>query len=161
MIRPLTHLLFAAVLFASVISSESHSSDLLKITEDGWYTWYVDTDDGLQIYSLIDSGRPTRVVVPAYDCGWKAVADATDLGAIDAAESIAWLRRFIAPRSDISSEVMAALSAHANEDAADALGQVLRSDSSRRNRKEALFWLAQTNADAAFDILDRLLSSGG
>jgi hypothetical protein len=161
MMKSVVYLVFTTLLFAAVVSSESQSSELLQITRDGWYTWHVDTNDDLQVYALIESGRPVQVVVPTYHCGREAVPDAVDLGDMNEAESVAWLQRFIAPRTDVSSDLMAAISAHANAAAAEALGNVLRSDTSRRNREEALFWLAQTDSDAAFDIFDRLLSSGG
>jgi hypothetical protein len=157
-VKPVLPLAFAIVLFAAGVTSESHGSDLLRISSDGWYTWQVRGDRQFDIYARIESGRPTEVLVPQLQCGRKAPPDASNLGLIDAAESVAWLGRFISPRSDVTSEVMAAISAHPGGAGTDILKNVVRSDRNRKNREEAVFWLAQTDDDAAFAFLDALLT---
>jgi len=156
--KSLLHLVFAALLFAACISSESHSSDLLRITGDGWYMWQVEGNDDLEIHALIESGQPTEFVLPGIQCGRRTPPDSADLGVIAADESIAWLQRYIAPRSAVSSEVMAAIAAHATDSAVDVLADVVRFGHDRHNREEALFWLANSDSDVAFEFIDRLLT---
>ncbi len=151
-------LAFAIALFAAGVASESHGSDLLRISGDGWHTWQVAGDDQLEIYVRIESGRPGEVLVPGLQCGRKTPPDASDLGTIDASESVAWLGRFISPRSDVTSEVMAAIAAHPAGAGTETLKNVVRSDRNRKNREEAVFWLAQTDDEAAFAFLDALLT---
>jgi hypothetical protein len=117
--RTFFHLAFAVALFAAAIASESYSSDLLRITGDGWYAWQVAGDERLEIYARIESGRPVEMRIPSFECNHRRGLpdDVQDLGEIPAVESIAWLRRFIGPRSDLSHEVMFAIAAH-DDDAA-------------------------------------------
>jgi hypothetical protein len=111
------HLVFAAMLFAAGVSSESHSSDLLRITGDGWYMWQVEGNDELEIHALIESGQPKEFMLPGLHCGRRTPPESTDLGVIDAEESIAWLQRFVAPRTAVSDEVLFVIVAHDNDDA--------------------------------------------
>ena len=151
-------LAFAMVLFAAGVGSESHSSDLLRIDGDGWYAWQVAGDEELEIYARIESGRPRELQIPSLQCGRKTTPDAEHLGTISATESVAWLGRFISPRSPVSSEVMAAISAHPGGAGTALLQDVVRSDLDRKNREEAVFWLAQSDDDAAYAFLDILLT---
>jgi len=152
------HLAFAAMLFAACVTSESHSSDLLRMTSDGWYMWQVEGNDDLEIHALIESGQPKEFVLPGFHCGRRTLPDSADLGVIGAEESIAWLRRYITPASGVSSEVMAAIAAHSSDIAVGVLADVVKSGGDRQVREEALFWLAQSDSDAAYDVIDRLLT---
>lgn len=111
------HLAFAAMLFAACVTSESHSSDLLRITSDGWYMWQVEGNDDLEIHALIESGQPKEFVLPGFHCGRRTLPDSADLGVIGAEESIAWLQRFVAPQTAVSDEVLFVIVAHDNDDA--------------------------------------------
>ena len=150
-------LVIVVALLAAAVSSESLGAGLLQPREDGWYSWRVAGDDELVVYARIESGVPVELRLPGVRCERRPLPDATDLGTVDAADSIAWLRRFVAPRSKVSTELMAALSLHDAPGAVDALVGVLTSDPDRRNREEAVFWLAQSKSDAAFAALDHLL----
>jgi hypothetical protein len=156
-VKTALRLLIVVALLAAAVSSESLGSELLQLRGEGWYSWRVAGDDDLVIYARIESGAPVELRLPGVQCTRRPLPDTTDLGAVDAAESIAWLRRFIAPRSKVSTEVMAAVSLHDTAEAVDALVEVLKSDPDRRNREEAVFWLAQSKSDAAFAALDHLL----
>ena len=151
-------LAFAVVLFAAGVASESHSSDLLRINDDGWYSWQVAGDAELEIYARIESGRPRELRISGMQCRRDDTPDAESLGTISATESVAWLSRFISPRSTVSSEVMAAISTHPDGAGTRILQDVVESDLDRKNREEAVFWLAQSDDDAAFGFLDILLS---
>jgi len=111
------HLAFAAMLFAAGLASESHSSDLLRITNDGWYTWQVEGANDIEIYALIESGQPREFIIPSFHCGNRKIPESVDLGAIESNESIAWLQRFVAPRTVVSDEVLFVIVAHDSDDA--------------------------------------------
>lgn len=121
------HLVFAVALFAAAIASESQSSDLLRITGDGWYAWQVAGDERLEIYARIESGRPVEMRIPLFECNRRRglPEDARDLGTISAQESIAWLRRFVSPGSDLSNDVMFVIAAHDDDAAYDFFEELL------------------------------------
>ena len=157
--RSLLALAFAAVLFAAGVASESHSSDLLRVSEDGWYSWRVAGKEDLQINALIEAGRPQQLRIVDRGCNDDELPVTEDLGIVGADESVGWLRRFVSPRSSVSSGVLAAIAVHDNEAAAVALRDVIRLDDDRGNRKEAIFWLAQSESEIALAFLDALLSA--
>jgi len=154
------HLAFAISLFAAGIASESHGSDLLRISEDGWYSWQVEGGAQLEIHARIEAGRPMEFYIPVLQCRREEPPASTYLGKIAAQDSLAWLRRFISPPTEASVDVMAAISAHNSEAAVRVLEDVIRHDDNARNRKEAVFWLGQIEDDAAFELLDALISRG-
>jgi len=156
--RSLLSLAFAVTLFAAGIVSESHSSDLMRFDGEGWFAWQIAEDEELQIYVRIESGSPREIRVPRWDCGRHELPAAENLGIVDAAESVSWLSRFIEPRSDISNEFMAAISAHPGSIGTRVLQNVVMSSRDRKSREEAIFWLAQSDDEAAFAFLDALLT---
>jgi hypothetical protein len=155
--RIFLHLAFAVALFAAGVASESRSSDLLQVTSDGWYSWHIAGTEDLEIHALIESGRPSEFYIPRLHCSRRNVPGSTDLGTIDAADSIAWLRRFIRPRTPATTGAMAAIAVHPGADAVRVLQDVVRSDANWDTRREAVFWLGQSDNDAAFAFLDALL----
>ena len=158
MMKSLLPLIFAAALFAAGVVSESHGSELLRVDGDGWYSWQIAEDEELEIYVRMESGRPQDIRIPGWQCERNTPPVAEKLGTISAAESAAWLGRFISPRSDVSTEAMAAISAHPGGEGTRILRNVVQSDGNRKNREEAIFWLAQSEDDAAFAFLDALLT---
>lgn len=156
--RTFLHLVFALALFTAGIASESRSSDLFEVASDGWYSWRIADADDLEIHALIEAGRPSEFYLPTLQCNRSKVPASTDLGTVKATESIAWLRRFISPRNDVSAAVMAAIAVHPGGEAVRALQDVIRSDRDWDNRREAVFWLAQSNDQSAYAFLDSLLS---
>ncbi len=154
-------LIIVAALFAAGISNESLSAQFPGPLEDGWHTWQATATDGseLQVYASIRSDRPVRVRVRSNSVCWDNFdVEADDLGPVDNHQSIAWLRRYIAPRTDLSSDVLMAISQHAGELPIEILGDVVKTGTNRELRGEALFWLAQSDNDDAFLLLDQLLS---
>ena len=117
--RTFLHLLFAVAMFAAAIASESHSSDLLKLDGDGWYSWQVEGIEDLEIYARIESGHPVELVVPSWNCGRFERPESRDLGTIAASDSVDWLRRFVDPDSDINSEILFTIVAHDDDVAYD------------------------------------------
>lgn len=115
--RAFLHLAFAFALFAAAIASESHSSDLLKLDGDGWYSWSVADQDELEIHALISGGRPVELRVSSFECGRRDLPESENLGVVSAAESVNWLRRFVDPRSDVGSQVLFVIAAHDDDSA--------------------------------------------
>lgn len=123
------HLVFVAAMFAATIASESHSSDLMKLDGDGWYTWQVEGDDDLEIFARIESGHPVELRVPAWNCGRFERPEAQDLGVISAADSVDWLRRFVDPNSDINTHLLFVIAAHDDDSAYDYIEHLLLAES--------------------------------
>jgi hypothetical protein len=165
-VRTLLRLVLLAVLCVACIGNETLGSALDARLDDGWYSWQVDTPrahrESLQIYVLLESGTPVRLQFDDAGCPAKdRPATATDLGTIAPDASIEWLRPFIEPRSRISSAVMAAVYAHASERSVAVLAELVTPGHDIETRREALFWLAQSDSGRAFAILDGLLSDRG
>ncbi len=154
-------LIIAAVLFAACISNESLSAEFPGPLDNGWHTWQTTAADGseLQVYVSMRSDKPGEFRVRSNSVCWDDFnIDANDLGPIDTAQSIGWLRRYILPHSDLSSDALMAISQHAGELPIAILGDIVKTGTDRELRGEALFWLAQSDNDDAFPLLDRLLS---
>ena len=154
-------LIIVAVLMAAGISSESLSAVFPGALDDGWHTWQTVAADGseLQVYASIKSDSPVKIRIRSNSVCWDDFkVDAQDLGPIDALQSITWLRRYISPQSDLSSDALMAISQHAGELPVNILGDIVKTSTDRDLRGEALFWLAQSDNDDAFLLLDSLLS---
>ncbi len=83
-----------------------------------------------------------------------------DVGEVDNSASVAWLLGQVDAHSRLADGALAAISAHAGDDAFVALTALLEDRSRRqKTREQALFWLAQSESERAFDYLDALLSS--
>ena len=113
-------LVLIGLFIAAVITSESHGANFNVPADDGWYTWQVDGSDGgdLQVYALIESGNPVKFRVRGGSVcysNFKFDVDATDLGMVEADESVAWLQGFIRPAGDLSSDAIIAISLHAGD----------------------------------------------
>ncbi len=114
----------------------------------------------LRVYVRVRDGSVDEIRALSADCPVSARSEISDLGRVDVAASIGWLRRQLDDRTDDSSEVLAAIAMHAGDAATDALiGIVEARDSSRDDREEALFWLVQSESDSAFRYLDEILSA--
>jgi len=154
-------LIIIAVLLAAGISSESLSAEFPGALEDGWHTWQTTAADGseLQVYASMKSDRPVKIRVHSNSVCWdKFDIEANDLGPVDSVQSVVWLRHFIKPQSDLSSDALMAISQHAGELPIEILGDIVKTGTDRELRGEALFWLAQSDNDDAFQLLDHLLS---
>ncbi len=154
-------LIVITVLFAACIASESLGANFGGPVKDGWHTWRVADADGgeLQIYASIKSGNPVQLRVRSNSvCQDDFDVEATELGLVEVDESIDWLQRYIEPRSDLSSAALMAISLHSGDRPVAVLATVIKSASDRRTRQEALFWLGQSDSDAAFDVFARLLT---
>ncbi len=112
----------------------------------------------VQIYALMHSGIPRKVTVLSPQCSVSTETEINDHGLLDQDVSISWLRQYIKPHSRISSDVLHAISAHGGDSSLKVLVAVVESDNDDDLREEAIFWLVQSNSDAAFEYIDRLLT---
>ena len=82
------------------------------------------------------------------------------VGEVNNSASVAWLLRQVDADSRVADGALAAISAHTGDDAFVALRTLLEDrDRRQKTREQALFWLAQSESEQAFDYLDALLSS--
>jgi hypothetical protein len=116
----------------------------------------------LNVYVHMQGGKATRIRALNADCPVATRDALTELGSVDGQASVRWLLQQVDPNGDesrTSEDAMAAISAHSSKVSLGALTSILEDRERRRKtREQALFWLAQTNADEAFDYIDALLS---
>ncbi len=116
--------------------------------------------DELRVYVKVRGGNVSQIRALSADCPVTARSEIRDIGKVDIATSIDWLRNHLGDEKDDSSEILAAIAMHAGDSATDALIDIVEDrDSSRGYREEALFWLVQSGSDSAFRYLDEILSA--
>ena len=116
--------------------------------------------DQVSVYVRIDAGRVTRIRALTANCPVTTRTKVNDMGEVDNNASVAWLLRQVDADSRVADGALAAISAHAGDDAFVALRTLLEDRGRRqKTREQALFWLAQSESEQAFDYLDALLSS--
>ncbi len=158
-------LVLIAVLLAAGASSQARAAEPINLSDDGWYTWRVAATgeyDEEQFYVLIKSGKPKEIEIVGHWCNrWngsdKKYPVATDLGMLDTNSSIDWLQQYTGERTDLSSEALAAISRHEGTRAVQVLIDIVESKAHMDVREEAVFWMAQSDSEEAFNYLDRLL----
>jgi hypothetical protein len=160
----LTHLrgiMLIAIMFAACVSSQTNAADTLQLSQDGWYRWRVPSvqqnNEEETIYVLVSSGKPQEIEISGHWCNGRKHEPAIDLGLLTTDASIDWLQQYLGTRSDLSEDALAAISRHAGDRALRVLIDIVESDTDQDTRQEAIFWMAESESDAAFDYLDRLL----
>jgi hypothetical protein len=158
-----------ALLMGAVVLSSAAADELLQPDADGWHTWQVDepgvssemccfswnrgnksrkgcnldgdsiafSDSGdcavapgtIQVYVRLSNGKPEDIRVLSSNCPVSTESDVADHGLVSSIESLGWFRSIIEDRR-LDMDV----------------------------REEALFGLVQSESDAAFEYLDRLLT---
>ena len=159
------NLLLIIALVAASIFSEARAAEAISFGDDGWYTWQVATTGEFaeeKFYVRVKSGEPKEIEIIGHWCrGWKRSVtrypDATDLGLVDTDVSLNWFEQYIGDRSDLGSDALAAISMHDSGRAVQIMIDVVESDAHMDVREEAVFWMAQSESEAAFAYLDKLL----
>ena len=97
---------------------------------DGWYKWQIIDGDGagMMLYVQKREDKTVRIAVSGHNCGIPRRVQATDLGEISTDDAVSML-----------------------------LDVVMNDDLDQDVREQALFGLAQSGSDRAFDTLDRLI----
>lgn len=120
----------------------------------------VTTSDTLNVYVRVDGGDVVEIRALSAACPVVASGPVTEAGAVDTAESIAWLLRHTNDDSDIAEEAVTAIALHEDESAFAALRPLIEDRGQAMDiRRHALFWLAHSGGEAAFEYLDHLLSA--
>ena len=116
--------------------------------------------DELQVYVKSEAGKVVEIRAFSPQCPVESEHEIYDLGPIDNAESVAVLSPYTTSGTDLADEALAAVAAHAGPEAFAAITTLVENRRLDMDiREQALFWLAQSNTDEAFDYLDALLAS--
>ena len=133
-------------------------------TGDGWHVWQVrsslsdrEFDD---IYVQMKAGKVTDIEIQTSNCYQRNRSPLNELGIVPNSASVAWLKNLLDSNTRVSEGAIAAISVHAGDKAFTILTDLLEDRSrGKKTREQALFWLAHSDSDQAFEYLDRLLSS--
>jgi hypothetical protein len=158
-------LLLIVLLIAAGASSQIRAAEPLRLEGDGWYTWQIESVGEYAeeiFYVQMKAGKPKEIEIAGRWCNSRNRSDqrhpeATDLGLLEADQSIDWFEQYIGTRSDLSSDALAAISMHESDRALKILIGIVESDADMDIREDAVFWMAQSDSEAAFNYLDRLL----
>jgi hypothetical protein len=115
----------------------------------------------MQIYALLKAGALVRVRALGPQCAVRTNDPVQDLGTIAADTSANWLQHYIGLRSDLSTDLMAALAVHRGELARDALLSIATKSPDAGNRRDAIFWLGQVRIGETTDEMKRLVHEDG
>ena len=155
-----------ALAFVLLIAAwaDSGAAEFAAPVDDGWHRWHVEgPQDSVRIYVRIKDGSPTRIRFSNSYCSWTRADEPTefhDLGIVDNDASVAWLKDQVNADDRVSEDAIAAISAHTGDAAFAALTGLLEDrKQGKETREQALFWLAQSDSDEAFEYLDALISS--
>jgi hypothetical protein len=111
----------------------------------------------IQIYALVQGGEVTKIRTLSSQCPVTANAEIADMGIMESDDSIRWLEKFVTPRTKMSTHALAAISVHGGTNSLNMLVDVAQHDASLENRKDAIFWLVQTESEQAFAYIERVL----
>jgi len=115
--------------------------------------------DSMQIYVEVRDGQVREIHPFSSACPVDTGTEVRDLTGVTTDQSVEWLLQQVADNRPLLEEALMAISFHAEQAALAALSGVLEDrDQARRARKQALFWLVQSDSDPAYAYLDRLLS---
>ena len=118
---------------------------------------FADDVEQMQVYVLLDGGDVEKIRVVSAQCPVRTRTEITDLGIVDARESVDWLEKSISPRSKLSTHALAAISVHEGEKSSDVLIEVARHDPDFENRKDSVFWMSQVRANDTASELKQLM----
>ncbi|NND59468.1 MAG: hypothetical protein HKN49_04295, partial [Gammaproteobacteria bacterium] len=113
--------------------------------------------DEVAIYARFEKGQIQSVRALAPDCPVEASARINPHGVVRNDDSVIHLAHAIAPRSDVSAEVIAAISFHAGAEARRTLEATAIGGAELANRKDAIFWIGQSRAAEMRTLLRRLM----
>ena len=122
------------------------------------------TSDEVQVYVKSEAGKVVEIRAFSPQCPVESEHEIYDLGLVDNAESVALLSPYTTSGTDLADEgivdeAIAAIAAHAGPEAFAALTTLVENRRLDMDiREQALFWLAQSDSDEAFDYLTALLT---
>lgn len=110
----------------------------------------------MQIYALLDGGKPVRVHTFSASCPVTSTGEIDDLGRIDETASVAWLQRQVSEEPVLNGQLLAAISVHGGDYSRDVLVRFAEQHESLQTRKDALFWLGQFRGAETMPTLERI-----
>jgi hypothetical protein len=113
----------------------------------GGYDDSAASQDGMQIFALMTAGIATKIRVFSSGCPVSADSAITDLGPIEADDSVEWLVSSISNGGDIGSDAIAAIAVHRGGQARDALIDIAKPGHNKGDREDAIFWMGQLRID--------------
>ena len=114
---------------------------------------YSESPGQIQLYTLMRNGEPSKIRALSPRCAVTAGTAITDLGIVSSGDSVEWLKDHIAPRTDISGDVLAAIASHDGHRSQRILLDVAKDVEDIENRKDALFWMGKIRGiESAVDI---------
>lgn len=153
-------LVMVALMIAAGFSNQSNAADPIEFNEDGWHSWQVPSVEYAAeetIYVLIKAGKAKEIEMRGRRCNGHLHKNTIDHGLLSSDESIDWLQQYLGTRSDLSSDALAAISRHAGSRSLRILIDIVESDAHKDIREEAVFWMAASETEEAFQYIDRLL----
>jgi hypothetical protein len=119
------------------------------------------TSDTLRVYVRMEGGDVREIRALSAACPVATSGPVTEKGGIDTAGSIEWLLRHAGEDSPVADEAVTAIALHEDTSAFTALKTLIEDRGRDMDiRRHALFWLAHSGSESAFEYLDRLLSAG-
>jgi HEAT repeat protein len=103
--------------------------------------------ESVQVFALMKAGVATRIRVLSTSCPVSADSEITDLGPIEADDSVDWLEQFIPGGDDSGSDAIAAIAVHEGRKARNVLLDTAKPGNDQDTREEAIFWMAQVRLD--------------
>ena len=160
-------LIVVMLMVAAGFSNQTNAASIINLSEDGWHSWRVASVELAveeTIYVLVNSGEPKEIEIVGEWCNgrWheqRKHENVIDLGLLSVDASIDWLQQHIGARTDLSSDALAAISRHAGDRSLQILIDIVESDAHHEIREEAVFWIAMSEYDKAFDYINGLLMS--
>lgn len=118
------------------------------------------TSDKLRVYVLVAGGKVDEIRALSAACPVTTSVPVRAQADKDAAKSIAWLEQYARADSKLANDAVMAIAMHNDAGALAALTAMIEDPARGMDiREQALFWLAQSSDDRAFQYLDRLLSA--
>lgn len=119
----------------------------------------VNGNDGkVQIYALLADGAASRVRVLSTDCAITG-ASPVDLGVVPARDSVSWLQAASETVSDAMPDALAAIAMHAGDEAGTVLVRMSGTAARADDRKNAIFWLAETGRAESEQVIATAIDS--
>jgi len=144
--------------------TDGGAAEFAAPTADGWHVWQVESSSSSRefddIYVQMKDGSVNKIEIHTSNCYERNRGPLTELGIVSNSASVAWLKTLLDSDTRVSEGAIAALSVHAGDEAFTVLTDLLEDRSRRKKtREQALFWLAHSDSDQAYEYLDTLLSS--
>jgi len=119
----------------------------------------VQATDELQIYAYTEAGSVEKIRALSPQCPVETRTEIQDLGMIENADSVSWLSAYVTPHSKLSEDAIAAIAGHAGKESFAVLRDTGRSDRNAKNRKQAIFWMAETGRHQSEAEIERAIAS--